>query len=267
MYSSIHYLFAFVLLLSLQFHKEQHRERDGKLKTEVAAGQRPWACFSPATHCFQNKQNFSSLPFPWLGWWKSFVSPKFLSTVIHILLMWRGHRGVPKWWGRLPCAEEARRKAGVDGEGTSMPQVHRLPSPVPSGGAGFCEQEEWTGFRSTCTMNRFRFAIPAVIWCGDYKGNGRLSRKGWEANPVQNVRSPAILPPQARLPPQAAERWFSDWFPVARPWQLTVPSAPRLINWKGVSVGLNRLHACGVEREVQISGTLRHRIKDHWVSH
>lgn len=48
---------------------------------------------------------------------------------------------MPKWWGTLPCAE-AERKAGVDGEGVSMLQVHRLPSSVCSGGAGFFEREE-----------------------------------------------------------------------------------------------------------------------------
>lgn len=74
MYSSIHYLFSFVLLLSLQFHKQQRREKDGTLQRELAAGGRSWASFFLVTGSLQNcyngllqrKQKFISL-FLFLG--------------------------------------------------------------------------------------------------------------------------------------------------------------------------------------------------------
>lgn len=59
----------------------------------------------------------------------------------------------------------------------------------------------------------------------------------------------------------------SDQFPVALPWQVTVPTCSSLINCKVICVDLNCFHDYGVEREVQISGTLRHKIEGHRVSH
>lgn len=59
---------------------------------------------------------------------------------------------------------------------------HHLPSLVHSVGAGFCfsEEEEQTGLRSTCTMNRFKFIIFGhdEVWefqgKWNFKGSGRL---------------------------------------------------------------------------------------------
>ena len=97
-----------------------------------------------------------------------------------------------------PCAEVER--AGVDGEEVSMLQVHHFPSSVHSGGAGFCEQEERTGLRSTCTMSRFRFSISGrnLVW--GLQGKWETVLKGVGGKSCAERHLPGILPLQARLP-------------------------------------------------------------------
>lgn len=248
MYSSIHYLFAFVLLLSLQFHKQRHRERwevkdRGSCWTKALGLLLPSCRLPPDFVWRQSTQQTKLLLSPFLswGWWKSFVSPKFLSVVIYVQLMWWGHWSIPMWWGALPSAE-AKRKAGLDGEEMSTPQAHHLPFLVCFGGAGFCEQEEWAGWKSTCTMNRFRFTISICnpVWGLQGKWEIVLKEVGGKSRVERHLLG--ILPLQARLP-MLGEMIRSDRFPVvAQPWQLTVPTCSSLITCKVICVDLNCLH-------------------------
>lgn len=48
--------------------------------------------------------------------------------------------------------------------------------------------------------------------------------------------------------PGCGEMVRCDRFPVARPWQMTMPMS--LISCKVISVGLNHLHDYDVEREI-----------------
>lgn len=84
---------------------------------------------------------------------------------------------------------------------------HHLPSLVHSVGAGFCEEEEWTGLRSTCTLNRFRFTISGHDEVWGFPGKAVIVLKGVGGKSCAKHSLPGTLPPQAQLPSLGTDDW------------------------------------------------------------